>query len=152
MKKVIVVVALASAIAIPTAVFAAKHASKMGDEWVEKMFLEHDADKNGTLAKDELPARFQKHFQSADKNGDGQLSKEEAIEAHKERREKRVTKLLMKFDTNSDGLVSKSELISFVEKKFAKLDENGDGQLSAEELSKMKKMMRGGHHHSKSNG
>jgi Ca2+-binding EF-hand superfamily protein len=149
MKKILVVTALISAIAIPTAVFAAKHAGKMGDEWVEHMFLEHDADKNGTLSKGELPERFQKHFQSADKNNDGQLSKEEAIQAHNERREKRMSNMLMKFDTNSDGLVSKSELISFVEKKFAKLDENGDEQLSMEELSKMKKMMRGGHHHKK---
>ncbi len=51
-----------------------------------------------------------------------------------------------KIDTNSDGFISKSEMLSAheqrVEKHFAKLDADKDGKISKEEMKKGKKAMR----------
>ena len=51
-----------------------------------------------------------------------------------------------KIDTNSDGLLSKSEMLDAhrerIEKIFLKFDINDDGNLSRDELSAFKKEMR----------
>ena len=46
-------------------------------------------------------------------------------------------------DTNNDGAVSKDEFMAHAEKKFAMKDKDGDGVISAEEMSAMKKHKEG---------
>ncbi|WP_169567375.1 EF-hand domain-containing protein [Sneathiella limimaris] len=146
MKRTIIVSALIAAVAIPTVVFAAKHGDRSGDKWIEYFFEKHDANKDGQLSKDEMPTRFQNRFDEADKNSDGVLSKDEAIAAHQERKEKHITEMMMRFDTDSNGLVSEPEIMAFVSEKFKEADLDGDGSLSKEEILKMGPMMRKGHH------
>ena len=50
--------------------------------------------------------KVRKRFEKIDKNGDGLISKEEMMKAHRDR----IDKLFMKFDRDSDNNLSKKEL------------------------------------------
>ena len=50
--------------------------------------------------------KMRKRFEKIDKNNDGLLSKEEMMEAHRDR----IDKLFFKFDKNGDKKLSKKEL------------------------------------------
>tara|TARA_B100000575_G_C22488117_1_gene322059 strand:+ start:74 stop:376 length:303 start_codon:yes stop_codon:yes gene_type:complete len=50
--------------------------------------------------------KIHKRFQKIDKNGDGLLSKNEMMDAHRDR----IDKLFINFDLNSDNKLSKKEL------------------------------------------
>jgi Ca2+-binding EF-hand superfamily protein len=87
-------------------------------ERAARMFDSLDADRNGTLTKDELQQAHEKkrsamrergeeRFKAADKNGDGNLSKEEAGEAMPH-----LAKNFERLDANKDGLLSSEELRS----------------------------------------
>ena len=51
-------------------------------------------------------------------------------------------KMLEKFDTNKDGVISKGEFITEMEAKFADMDKDGSGDVSAEEMSAHQKAKR----------
>ena len=46
----------------------------------------------------------------------------------------RYCKMFDKKDTNSDGVISKTEFMSHAEKKFAKMDADGNASLTKEEV------------------
>ena len=50
--------------------------------------------------------KISNRFEKIDKNGDGLISKEEMMKAHRDR----IDKLFMKFDRDSDNNLSKKEL------------------------------------------
>lgn len=93
----------------------------------------------GHRLSDEQKAEILKKF---DKDGDGELSKEErktAFEAKKE-------EFMDKFDTDGDGTLSDEEKEAAkserLDKVFSEIDKDGDGQVSKEEFaSAQKKMM-----------
>ncbi|WP_024303630.1 EF-hand domain-containing protein [Pseudogulbenkiania sp. MAI-1] len=113
-----------------------------------------DANHDGQLSRDELygfmrahfPRRhgmrhhFQQCFAQADKNGDGQLSLEEARAGMP-----RLADDFAKLDLNHDGQLSRDELRQAMRERFrhgpghehkpflAKLDTNNDGKLSMDE-------------------
>ena len=79
-----------------------------------------------------------KILEELDTNGDGSLSADEISKAGKH------TKDILAADANGDGVVTKDELIADITKKMAshkahhimsKLDTNGDGSLSTDEIS-----------------
>ena len=45
----------------------------------------------------------------------------------------RYCKMFEKKDSNSDGVISKAEFVAHAEKKFAKMDADGNGSLTKEE-------------------
>ena len=51
-------------------------------------------------------SRLRKRFEKIDKNGDGLVSKEEMMKAHRDR----IDKLFMNFDSDGDNNLSKKEL------------------------------------------
>ena len=51
--------------------------------------------------------KVRKRFEKIDKNGDGLISKEEMMKAHRDR----IDKLFMKFDRDSDNNLSKNYLL-----------------------------------------
>lgn len=53
--------------------------------------------------------KVRKQFQKTDKNGDGLLSKDEMMKAHRDR----IDKIFMNFDKNGDNKLSKKELRAF---------------------------------------
>ena len=54
------------------------------------------------------PSKMRKRFERIDKNDDGLLSKDEMIEAHRNR----IDKIFLKFDMDGDSKLSKKELRS----------------------------------------
>ena len=70
-----------------------------------------DKDKNKFM-------KVSKRFEKIDKNSDGLLSKEEMIEAHRDRRDK----LFTKFDKNGDKKLSKKELRAVRKEMKKKID------------------------------
>ena len=51
-------------------------------------------------------------------------------------------KMMEKVDTNGDGMISKAEFMAKHEEKFAKMDKDGDGNLSAEEMKQARGEMK----------
>ena len=69
--------------------------------------------------------KMRKRFQKIDQNGDGLLSKDEMIKAHRNR----IDKLFLKFDKNDDDKLSKNELRAVkkeMKKKIFKLKNEGE--------------------------
>ena len=46
----------------------------------------------------------------------------------------RYCKMFDKKDANSDGVISKAEFVAHAEKKFAKMDSDGNGNITKEEV------------------
>jgi Ca2+-binding EF-hand superfamily protein len=91
-------------------------AQASGAERVGKMFDKLDTNKDGQLTQDELrqgredrmaamKAKLDEQFKSADKDGDGSLSKDEATQSMP-----RLARHFDAIDANKDGLVSRDEL------------------------------------------
>ena len=62
-------------------------------------------------------------FEKIDQDGDGLLSKNELLAAHKDR----VEKMFINFDTNEDGKLSRKELITlrkFMKKRISESNNN----------------------------
>ena len=79
---------------------------------------------NPTYEKNNF-TKMRKRFQKIDQNGDGLLSKDEMIKAHRDR----IDKLFLKFDKNDDDKLSKNELRAVkkeMKKKINKLKNEGE--------------------------
>ncbi len=127
-------------------------------------FDEADLDKNGGLTLDEMvqlreskkskrkAMRLEKHFSQMDKDGDGVASFEEFSEASKKmskekKKEQKKSKsykkqmrehVLKQYDTDGDGKLSDEEKSALKRSKFETADANSDGKLSQEEIAQFK--------------
>jgi Ca2+-binding EF-hand superfamily protein len=119
--------------------FAAGHAERM-----QKLFESRDTNKDGRLTREEshMPERW---FSRSDANSDGILTREELSQ--------RPTRpgspaghrggKLAHLDTNSDDKIDAAELETAAARMLARLDQNKDGVLSADELGRNKGRHRG---------
>jgi Ca2+-binding EF-hand superfamily protein len=71
----------------------------------------------------------EKMLKNLDTDGDGSLSADEIGKAGKH------AEFILGADANSDGTVTKDELLSAITKKMDNLDTNGDGVLSTDEIN-----------------
>ncbi len=102
-----------------------------------------DANGDGAIDFAELQARRSdlttEQFNAMDKDHNGQLSREEMRAAGKERMEARAAERFKKLDANGDGGVSQQELNAARQKaadeQFRKADTDGDGKLSQAEMT-----------------
>jgi len=106
-----------------------------------------DKNKDGKLSKDEVPERMQGIFARADADKDGFLTREEVVKAtaSQERRGPGgppMDQIFRALDADQDGTVSAAE-IAAAPAALKKLDKNGDGALTADEV-RPQMMMRGG--------
>ncbi len=93
----------------------------------EQFFTKHETDKSGTLSQAEMQAsghgrRGGKHGdrgKHADSDGDGALSKAEALAKAKQ--------MMTKFDTNSDGKVTREEAKAFMEARHGSCEHGKHG-------------------------
>jgi len=79
---------------------------------------------NPTFEKNNF-IKMRNRFKKIDKNGDGLLSKDEMIEAHRDR----IDKLFLNFDKDSDNKLSKKELRSIrkeIKKRIYKFRNEGE--------------------------
>jgi Ca2+-binding EF-hand superfamily protein len=115
MRRVTILLA-GTAIALGVGAFAlaqtgpATKGPSAGERFRTQFFERLDANKDGKVTKAEYDAARAAEFKAADKNGDGSVGKEEFAAYGDQRRG------------------------DFVDRMFARLDKNGDGKLTADEL------------------
>ncbi|MCX7004802.1 MAG: EF-hand domain-containing protein [bacterium] len=100
-------------------------------------FARMDKNGDGQVSKDEFPGPADV-FTKLDKNGDGVISKDEAPKHPGPPPEMRFKEM----DTNADGKISKDEFKGPAE-VFTKLDANSDGVLTKDEMPKGPRGKRG---------
>ena len=104
-------------------------------------FTAADANKDGKLTADELTAWRAAQVRSIDANADGKLSADEitafAMSQIQSRIADRTKAMVTKLDTDGDGLLSASELLArpMASPDFQRLDRNGDGAVTQDELA-----------------
>lgn len=105
-----------------------------------------DTNKDGMVTLEEFETSMKTRFDRMDANHDGRVSREEFYQYLKQRRKEHRQARLKMMDSNGDGQVSKDEFLAYANTKaaqrFARMDRNQDGILSADELG-----MRTCHHH-----
>ena len=80
---------------------------------------------SNTTYKKSNSHKMRKQFEKIDKNGDGLLSKDEMIQAHRDR----IDNLFMKFDKNGDSKLSRKELRAVrqeMKKRIKKIKNEGE--------------------------
>jgi Ca2+-binding EF-hand superfamily protein len=87
-----------------------------------------DANRDGQITRDEWKGR-PKAFGKLDKNNDGTISRQEAMDA----RQGRGKQHLKRIDTDNDGQISRNEWNGNPD-AFSKLDANNDGVITKEEM------------------
>jgi Ca2+-binding EF-hand superfamily protein len=134
MRKIIIALA-----ATTIAVSAGYTFAQTSDDASNDPVVETRADHRGGRFKKE-PVDLQtfsrmEDLTSADKNGDGMLSRDE-IEAHALAQlvKRAADRIERRLDVNRDGKVELSEIEKQKEKRFALLDTNEDGKLDRQEM------------------
>lgn len=110
----------------------------------DKVFQKLDADKNGTLSLTEVGQRKRlvENFAKIDADGNGELTQDETKAHHEARMSKKGEKKgqgkggMNKLDTDQSGGISQAEAEKAprLAQAFSKIDANGDGELSPEEM------------------
>lgn len=106
----------------------------------DRIFRKADINGDGVISKDEALAIRQHLFSRLDRNGDGVIDRDEvegardAIMARAEASEARLGNTMRRLDTNGDGKVSTDEFRADTS-VFDLADRNGDGRISADEAA-----------------
>lgn len=103
---------------------------KMQPEHVIQRF---DKNKNGVLEVTELPKLLQERLAAADTNRDGKLSAEE-LTAHRAAFQGHHGKRFARLDKNGDGVLTKDEVGEGKWERIAKADADKDGKVTQAEL------------------
>lgn len=101
-----------------------------------------DANADGKVTAAEMDAHQEKLMREADADGDGALSRDELRAYRARKRAERQAK--NNPDLNDDGLVDRNEFRVAADKRFDRLDRNGDGVLSEDEKPDRRKAGRRG--------
>lgn len=155
MKRAVLISGLtAAAIALTAVGVSAKggDGDRRGPGGPRINFEEVDTNGDGLITLEEMQAAAAARTAEIDTDGDGFVSAEELAEIAKRDVSDRVAKMLERRDENGDGQVSLEEMQPSAERQermFERLDEDGDGAISEEELASMKKFgkRKGGHRH-----
>lgn len=93
-----------------------------------------DVNGDGQLTADEMDERTAKFLDGADADGDGAISKEEMKTFHEARRAEHRAK--RNPDKNGDGVADRNEFVNSAQSMFDRLDKDGNGLLSEDELQR----------------
>ena len=111
----------------------------------EGMFERFDSNGDGAITPDEIPQRVQRLMQ-LDRNGDGVLTREELSQGPRGGfgggpgmapggPGARAERMFERFDTNSDGTVTKDELPDGMQQFMERFDRDGNGVVTEDEVS-----------------
>lgn len=128
MKKQITVGVLALVMTSGVALAHGPHGGKM---------MPRNSD--GVITKESMEQRQAERFARMDTDGDGRLSVDELHAGLLRERAERMHKWL---DRDGDGFVSAEELAATQNKRFAKMDANGDGVLDKDEMRSSRRHMK----------
>jgi Ca2+-binding EF-hand superfamily protein len=119
----------------------------LGTERAAQRFAAKDTNKDGKLSAEEskMPAE---RFTRIDANKDGFLTQEELAQKFQPRadgpRGKFGARQFERMDADKNGTVTKAEAVAVAEQRFAKVDVNGDGVITQDELKSAVRHKRGG--------
>lgn len=96
-------------------------------------FERMDADKSGDVSLAEFVAAGNPRVTAADKDGDGKVTLEQ-LSASLSGNDAVARDLMVRFDTNKDGTITRAEVDARRASNFKKLDANADGKLQKSEM------------------
>ena len=98
-----------------------------------------DKDQSGDITFEEFSAAMKSRLGDADKDHDGKMSVAEiAQQIEKMRTERMAKRLVERFDSDGDGMLTSAEIDSRQRKIFALLDRNDDGKVVKQEMPRRK--------------
>jgi EF hand domain-containing protein len=98
-----------------------------------------DTDSSGDVTFEEFSAMLKSRVGDADADKDGKITVDElAAEIEKIRAERMAQRLIDRFDTDGDGVLTAAEVDSRQKKMFALLDKNDDGKIEKDEMPQNK--------------
>lgn len=92
---------------------------------------------DGVITKEMLEQRQAERFARMDTDGDGRLTVDELHAGLQRERAERMHKWL---DRDGDGFVSAEEFAAMQNKRFSRMDANGDGVIDKEEMRSRRHM------------
>ncbi len=120
----------------------------MGDGlFMDEMFQQLDADGDGKISAEEIKAHRSAEITGVDANKDGKLSQDELVALEMKRMEQMATNRAMRqierLDADGDGLLSIEEMAArpMPMRMFERVDADGDGAISREEIEAAKLRM-----------
>jgi Ca2+-binding EF-hand superfamily protein len=109
----------------------------------ERLLQRMDTDGDGALSAAEGEAAAEKMFDRLDANGDGVLTKDEFMARkggkqlsaeQRQRLDDRRARRFAAMDKDGDGQVSAAEFFAAAQQRFTAADANGDGRVTQDEL------------------
>lgn len=136
-SKLALTAALAAFAAAPLAAFAQSNdapAAAAHPSPFAHMLKKMDNDGDGKISSAEFQAAATARFNAIDTQGSGKITAEQIAnsKAAKERGEKFAEHEVKKI--GSDGAITKDQYLAAAQARFAKLDKNGDGYITADEM------------------
>lgn len=123
---------------------SAQEAGSREDRRAE-IFSELDQNNDGSISAEEFVNRPDR-FARADVDGNGLLTAKEIAAVGQDRAERRVARMIERLDQNGDGALSQEEIEARRDpaRMFERLDANSDGVVSEEEFADARFGKRGG--------
>lgn len=97
--------------------------------------LKYDANKDGTLTRNELEAGLHKDFDAFDTKHTGCLTADQVIAINQARQSEDEAAASPLIDWKQNGCVDFDEFASTARSLFEQLDKNGDGKLTPDEIN-----------------
>jgi Ca2+-binding EF-hand superfamily protein len=152
MNKTVIALITAITMCVSGAALAGNEAGKQGNKnhaaRAEKRFQNLDKNNDGKISAAELNQSLAARFVKMDTNKDGFLSKEDRKQIGKKgkkagkkagKRGAKMAKRMNRLDTNKDGKISAVEFQAVGPAMFKKLDKNGDGVITKDEMKQARK-------------
>lgn len=100
------------------------------------LFEQFDANQDGRLTQAEIDQVRQSRLAEFDQNGDGSLSLDEYQALWLDAMRERMVDRFQAHDDDGDGMVTIEEFAEPFDHMVSRFDQNGDGELTADEMSR----------------